>query len=80
LKEFGERSRFQQTSPESHFTKGRICSLARPDGRITLSGDRLITTTGTKRTERILKTDAEIDLVLEKEFGVILFPTGETVH
>ena len=44
--------RFHQTSPESPFTRGRVCTLARPDGRITLRDMRLITTTkGEKQDE-----------------------------
>jgi len=42
MTDFVERCHFQQTSPESHFTQRRICSLALPDGRVTLSGLRLI--------------------------------------
>lgn len=80
LKAFTERCHFQQTSPESHFTRKRICSLARPDGRVTLSDHKLIETVGTKRTERLLNSDTEIDSVLENLFGVVLFPTGAAVH
>ena len=35
LTDFAERCLFHQTSPESHFTQGRICTLATPDGRVT---------------------------------------------
>lgn len=80
LKEFTERNHFQQTSPESHFTQKRICSLARPNGRITLSDNRLIETADGQRTERELKSDAEVDSVLADIFGIELFPTGVTVH
>ncbi len=51
LSDFAERCRFHQTSPESHFTQGRIFTLAIPDGRVTLSGKRLIVTTPAGRTE-----------------------------
>ncbi|MEO8973391.1 MAG: arylamine N-acetyltransferase, partial [Ktedonobacteraceae bacterium] len=44
LTDFTERCIYQQTSPDSHFTQQRICSLATPTGRITLSDLRLITT------------------------------------
>jgi N-hydroxyarylamine O-acetyltransferase len=51
LADFAERCRFHQTSPESHFTQGRIFTLAIPEGRVTLSGRRLIVTTPAGRTE-----------------------------
>jgi len=51
LAEFEEGCRFHQTSPLSPFTKGRLWSLMRPDGRITLTEDRLIETRGAARTE-----------------------------
>ena len=37
LEDFEARCQFQQTSPESHFTRQRVCTLRTPDGRITLS-------------------------------------------
>ncbi len=71
LEDFAERSRFHQSSPESHFTRGRICTLATPEGRVSLSGLRLIVTTGTERSERWLSGDAEYADVLRKTFGVL---------
>ncbi|MBX3061134.1 MAG: arylamine N-acetyltransferase, partial [Anaerolineae bacterium] len=49
---------YHQTSPESHFTQRRLCSRATPDGRLTLSGMRLITTRNGVRHEHEL-TDEE---------------------
>jgi N-hydroxyarylamine O-acetyltransferase len=63
---------FHQTSPDSSFTRRRVCTLARPNGRITLSDMRLITTAGTEKTERILASDAEYAAILRDEFGIIL--------
>ncbi len=63
---------YQQTSPESHFTQKRVCSLARPDGRITLSDQRLITTTREARTEQLLETQDEYHNALATYFGVYL--------
>jgi len=71
LEDFAERCRFHQTSPESHFTRGRICTLATPEGRVTLSGVRLLVTTGTERTEQWLAGEAEYAAVLRQTFGVI---------
>jgi len=71
LEDFAERCRFHQTSPESHFTRGPMCTLATPTGRVTLSGMRLIVTTGKQRTERWLSGEAEYAAVLRQTFGVI---------
>jgi len=54
LEDFAERCVFHQTSPESSFTQGRICSLATPEGRITLARNRIVETTAAGRTERDL--------------------------
>jgi len=60
LEEFEVGSWWQQTSPASHFTRSLMCSLRTVDGRISISGDRLITTVGDTRTETTLAGDAEI--------------------
>ena len=44
LSDFAAMCRFHQTSPESHFTQNHVCSKALPDGRVTLSGMRLVIT------------------------------------
>ncbi|GAA5191813.1 arylamine N-acetyltransferase [Rugosimonospora acidiphila] len=63
---------WQQTSPDSHFTRSVTCSLPTPAGRVTLSGNRLITTTGGVRDERRLSTDAEIRDAYRTYFGIEL--------
>jgi N-hydroxyarylamine O-acetyltransferase len=63
---------YHQTSPESHFTRKRICSRATPGGRVTLSNMRLIETEGLERSERDLQDEAEYRLVLERDFGITL--------
>jgi N-hydroxyarylamine O-acetyltransferase len=71
LADFADRCHFHQTSPESHFTQGRICTLATPAGRVTLSGMRLIVTTPAGRTESELTGDTEYAAALRERFGVI---------
>jgi N-hydroxyarylamine O-acetyltransferase len=70
--EYEEMCRFHQTSPESHFTRGRICSLATNDGRVTLSDMRMITTSGQQRHERIIESQEEYNRVLKDQFGVVV--------
>lgn len=71
LPDFAERCRYHQTSPESHFTRERLCTLATPQGRITLSGLRLIETSAAGKTERLLSGEAEYAATLRERFAVI---------
>jgi N-hydroxyarylamine O-acetyltransferase len=64
---------YHQTSPDSPFTRRRVCSRATHDGgRLTLRDDRLITTVpdGSK-TERELRDVGEYTAVLQQQFGII---------
>jgi N-hydroxyarylamine O-acetyltransferase len=70
--DYADRCRYHQTSPESHFMQGRVCSLALPDGRVTLSRIRLITTHGGERQERELAGDEEYAAALRELFGIVL--------
>jgi N-hydroxyarylamine O-acetyltransferase len=72
LADFAARCHYHQTSPESHFTQKRICSLALPDGRISLSDLRLITRLHGVREERQLGSEDEYRAVLAERFGVVL--------
>lgn len=65
--------RYHQTSPDSHFTRGRICSRATRDGRVTLSEMRLITTVRpAQRDERLLESPEEYERVLLQQFGIAM--------
>jgi N-hydroxyarylamine O-acetyltransferase len=68
--DYAEMCRFHQTSPESHFTRGRVCSRLTPEGRVTLSGSRLITTRGGERVEQELAGEAERDAALLEHFRI----------
>ena len=72
--DYEEMCRFHQTSPESHFTQNVICSRVTEDGRITLSGMRLVTSTGPQRTrnEQELTSREEYDRVLREGFGIVM--------
>jgi N-hydroxyarylamine O-acetyltransferase len=76
--DYAEMCRFHQTSPESHFTRGRVCSRLTPVGRVTLSGTRLITTTGGEKVERELVGEGEYAAALLEHFGVSMRGRGET--
>jgi len=72
LRDFEARCQFQQTSPDSHFTRQRICTLPTPGGRVTLSDLKFIRTTGQIREERILPSEDEWRAALWEHFGVRL--------
>jgi N-hydroxyarylamine O-acetyltransferase len=64
--------RYHQTSPESHFTQKRICSLATTDGRITVSDMLLIVTSNDVREERKLESLKEYEELLRQRFGIAM--------
>ena len=70
LSEFAEMCNFQQYSPESHFTKGKLCSIMTETGRKTLTDKSLIITTRGKKRETPVNSDAEFYELLEREFGI----------
>jgi N-hydroxyarylamine O-acetyltransferase len=72
LAEFGAQCRRLQTSPESPFTRKAVCSLPTPDGRITLSGGRLIRTTRGHREDESLADAEEYRARLHTHFGIEL--------
>lgn len=72
LADYEEMCRYHQTSPDSSFTKRRVCSIARRDGRVTLSDMRRIETAGGERRESFLTNQQEYAGVLEREFGIII--------
>ena len=70
LSEFAEMCDFQQYSPDSHFTKGKICSLMTETGRRTLTDKAFIQTVNGKRTESAIGSGDEFDRILKKEFQI----------
>ena len=72
LEEFSVMCAYHQTSPKSHFTQKRICTLATPEGRVTLADFRLILTRHGQRQERMLESEVERSETLKKYFGVVL--------
>ena len=63
---------WQQTSPQSHFTHGPVCSRLLDGGRISLSGRTLIRTHGTSRTEEQLPSDDAVLAAYREHFGIVL--------
>ena len=63
---------WHQTSPRSHFTQGPVCSRLTQTGRVTLSDRTLVQTTGDRRQERTLTSDAEVLAAYRTWFGIVL--------
>jgi N-hydroxyarylamine O-acetyltransferase len=70
--DFEELCRFHQTSPESHFTQNRICSMLTPSGRISLTGAQLIVTAGGERSEQPISTPEQYERLLRENFGIAM--------
>ena len=72
LADFGPTCWWQQTSPDSHFTRGTICSRIDDGGRISISGRTLIRTNGAARSEVPLPTDEDVLSAYREHFGIVL--------
>lgn len=69
--DYAEMCNYHQTSPESHFTRKRICSRLTPRGRISLSDMRFIVTEDGLRTEREVD-EKEYSEILREQFGIVM--------
>jgi N-hydroxyarylamine O-acetyltransferase len=72
LDDFEPTCWWHQTSPRSHFTQGPVCSRLTETGRVTLSDRTLVQTTGDRRRERTLTSDAEVLAAYRTWFGIVL--------
>lgn len=82
LADFVPMAWWQTTSPESHFTRSLTCSRPTSQGRVTLSGDRLIETVDGVRNEVVLPSPEAVRLAYRVYFGMTLtrlpVPPGES--
>jgi N-hydroxyarylamine O-acetyltransferase len=72
LADFEATCWWQQTSPQSHFLQGPVCSLVTDRGRVTLSGRLLVETVDGVRSERTVDDDAEVTAIFRERFGIVL--------
>lgn len=70
LSEFAEMCEFHQTSPESHFTRGKVCSMMTETGRKTLTDKKFIKTENGQKTERNIESEQNFLEMLEREFMI----------
>ena len=72
LGEFDERCLYQQRSPESHFTQHAMATVVTPDGRITVSDARVITTRRDCEGGACDRRPLRYASVLDSTFGIVL--------
>ena len=70
LFEFENMCLFHQTSPDSHFTQNKVCSLMCIDGRKTLTDKKFMTTKANQKEEVAINSEREFAEILEREFGI----------
>ena len=70
LAEFTEMCQYHQTSPESHFTRGKICSIMTPNGRKTLTDGKFIETKNLERNEFAVSSGEQFYRILADEFSI----------
>lgn len=72
LSDFLVGCHYHQTSPDSHFTKKRVCSLLTPSGRVTVSENTLIMHDENGRQEHTLPDETAVTAALQEYFGIVL--------
>ena len=72
LAEFNGMCLYHQTSPESHFTQKRICSLPTNDGRVTLTGNTVKIKENGIVKEHHLENEEQVKTALWEYFGIKL--------
>jgi N-hydroxyarylamine O-acetyltransferase len=70
LAEFSEMCQFHQTSPESHFTRGKVCSLMTLEGRKTLTDEKFIETINRQKKEIAVHSVEQFNQILADEFSI----------
>jgi N-hydroxyarylamine O-acetyltransferase len=77
VEEFIPMCRYHQTSPDSHFTLKRICTLAAESGRITLTDDKLIITKDKIKYETPVEGESTFKENLKKYFNISMNETAK---
>ncbi|HYI13783.1 MAG TPA: arylamine N-acetyltransferase [Thermomicrobiales bacterium] len=80
LIDFAGMCQYHQSSPDSHFTRNRVCSRLTPTGRISLTNNRLIVTEDGQRHETVVANDAAFANALRRNFGIDLPPTDSCLN
>lgn len=70
MADYADRCAFLATSPDSSFTQGVVCSIATPDGRISLSTNTLTITRHGRKEQRPIEDRAALNAYLRHYFGL----------
>ena len=70
--EFLDMCYYHQTSPDSVFTQHRLATIARVEGRVSLTDMRLVITEGLDKKEMVLGSEKECLDVLKHCFGIVI--------
>ena len=72
IADFEEQNKFKQSSPDSHFVKNRICTMATNSGRKTIRNSTFKVRTGAESVQKEISGDEELDTLLKTVFGIHL--------
>ena len=72
LSDFIDMCYFQQYDPASHFRTRMVCTIATPEGRITLRNNSLTITKNNNKTKAEFDSEMEFLQLLKKHFGIEL--------
>jgi N-hydroxyarylamine O-acetyltransferase len=72
LGDYAEMCRYHQSSSDSMFTRKQICTIATPNGRVSLTNDFLTVTEGTKQRKFEIHSPEEFNQILKVHFGIVL--------
>ena len=70
LNDFADRNYYQQTDPNSHFTKNLLCSLPTDTGRISMINNRMIYTEHHEKHEEAIKDEIHRQELLSRYFNI----------
>ena len=68
--EFLDMCHYHQTSADSIFTQHRLATIAKVEGRVSLTDMRLEITDGLEKQERLVGSDKEYSDILSRYFGI----------
>ena len=71
LQEFAGMCEFHQHSPDSHFTKGKVCSILTETGRKTLTDTKFTVTAAGQKGDSPIASEDEFKQFLLGEFGIV---------
>lgn len=72
IEDFHTMCAYQQTSPESVFTRQAVCSIMTDAGRKTIAGNRFIESQDQNRVENVIDSSDSLRELQKKHFGINL--------